>query len=281
MIKSSHIETLMLDIYKYSEIHRFLTDAWREKRARNPAFSMTAWSKQMGLGNSSPLSLAFKGKRTLPKKYLPQIIRTLGLDSQQAQYLEALLDLSRAKSAEQRLFYIKRLSELSPGQEFSPQLVEEFKYLSNPLHGAIIEMTELRVFQNDAEWIQSRLQFDIPLREVRETIDRLLELKLLQLVDGRLRKTQRHLSTPGDVADLGSRKYHEEISELAKIAVSTQDVKQREFNSYSFNIKKEKLAAAKLALRQFVQDFLNAHEAPEGEGDETFQLNLQLFQLSK
>lgn len=276
-------EAHVLDIYKYTEFHKFLTDAWRNKHSKNRAFSMTAWAHQMGLENSSPLSLAFKGKRALPKKYLPQIIKTLGLDSNQAQYLEALLDLSRAKTPEQKLLYCGRLKELSPGEEFSAQIVEEFKYLSDPLHGAIIEMTDLKNFSRDPEWIQQKLQFPVALTEIKDAVARLLELSLLQqdAAQARLLKTHRHLSTPPDVADLGTQNYHKAVSQLAAQAVVNQDVNQREFNSYSFNIKTEKLPEAKKALRQFVNEFLVQYEAQPGDGDETYQLNLQLFQITK
>src|SRR5665213_192354 len=199
----------MLDIYKYTEFHKLLTDAWREKRSRNSSFSMNAWAHQMGLENSSPLSLAFKGKRALPKKYLPQIIRTLDLDSNQAQYLEALLDLSRAKTPDQKLLYINRLREISPSDEFSALIVEEFKYLSDPLHGAIIEMTDLKNFKEDPEWIQQRLYFSVTVSEIKEALERLLQLNLLRRTEaGRLAKTHRHLTTPQDVADLGTKTYH-------------------------------------------------------------------------
>lgn len=272
----------MLDIYKYTEFHKFLTDAWRDKRSRNSAFSMTAWAHQMGLENSSPLSLAFKGKRALPKKYLPQIIRTLDLDPSQAQYLEALLDLSRAKTPEQKLLYLERLRQLSPTADLGGQVVEEFKYLSDPMHGAIIEMTDLKDFHESPEWIQARLHFTLTVSEIRETIERLLQLNLLKRDEqGRLTKSHGHLTTPQDVADLGTQTYHKAVSQMAGEAVFSQDVVGREFNSYSFNLKRDKLIKAKKAMRAFINDFLTEYEAKPGEGDETYQLNLQLFKLSK
>ncbi len=272
----------MLDIYKYTEFHKFLTDAWKEKRSRNRAFSMSAWARQLGLENSSPLSLAFAGKRALPKKYLPQIIRTLDLDVNQAQYLEALLDLWRATTPEQRLLYISRLKDLAPGEAFNGQIVDEFKYLSNPIHGAILEMTDLKEFRPEPQWIQSRLSFAVTLQEVSETLERLHQLKLLKAdATGRLVKTHKHLTTEQDVEDLGTQNYHKAISELAAQAVSSQDVNSREFNSYSFNLTKAKLPKAKAMMREFINDFLKECEAQPGEGDETFQLSLQLFKISK
>jgi hypothetical protein len=46
-------------------------------------------------------------------------------------------------------------------------------------------------------------------------------------------------------------------------------------------LKKDKLVKAKKAMRQFINDFLTEYEAKPGDGDETYQLNLQLFQVTK
>lgn len=67
---------------------------------------------------------------------------------------------------------------------------------------------------------------------------------------------------------------------MAAQAVQSQDVVSREFNSYSFNMKKDALPKAKTMIREFVNEFLSECEAKAGEGDETVQLNLQLFKIT-
>ena len=271
----------MANIYDYDELHKFLRDSWKEKKKRNSAFSMTAWSKQLGLENSSPLSLAFKGKRTLPKKYLPQIIRSLDLSSEEGIYLETLADFSKAKSPEQKILYLKRLQSLSPRSEISANTVEAFKFISDPLHTSIMEMTELRGFQAEPKWIQSRLSQSVKLESIKEAIERLLLLELLQFKGGRLVKTYKDLSSPPDIEDLGTQKYHQSICEMAIDAISDQDISTREFNSYSFNMNSRQMHAAKKKIRSFIQEFLNEFEADTGTGDQTYQINLQLFKVTQ
>lgn len=273
----------MLSVYNYTEACQFLRDAWKEKKKRNPAFSMSAWAKQLGLENSSPLSLAFKGRRSLPKKYLPQIIQTLDLSSEEGIYLEALVDLSKAKSASQRLFYLNRLRKLAPESELSRQTVDEYKFLSEPLHTALIEMTDLKGFRPDPKWIFKRLLLPATLEEIAEALGRLVELKLLKqdFSDGRLYKTHAFLTTPDDVADLGTKKFHEAISQFAAQQVFVQSLDEREFGSYCFNLKKGQMAKAKKKMRKFLDEFFQEFEAPAGEGDETYQFNVQLFRVTK
>ncbi|MCB9082710.1 MAG: TIGR02147 family protein [Bdellovibrionaceae bacterium] len=273
----------MLSIYSYSEASQFLRDAWKEKKKRNPAFSMSAWAKQLGLENSSPLSLAFKGKRSLPKKYLPQVVQTLGLSGEEGLYLEALVDLSKAKTTPQRLFYLNRLKKLAPESELSRQVVDEYKFLSEPLHTAIIEMTDLKNFRPDPKWIHQKLRLSATLDEVTEALGRLIELKLLKqdFSSGKLYKTHAFLTTENDVADLGTKKFHEAISKFAAEQVYEQSLDEREFGSYSFNLKKGQMSKAKKKIRKFLDEFFQEFEAPAGEGDDTYQFNVQLFRVTK
>ena len=60
-------------------------------------------------------------------------------------------------------------------------------------HYAILVMVETKGFRNDPRWIASHL--GISALEVKLAIDRLFELELLQLVEGKLRFTDRDITT--------------------------------------------------------------------------------------
>lgn len=273
----------MLSIYNYTEFHKFLRDAWEEKRDKNPNFSMTAFAKKLGLENSAPLSLALRGKRGLPKKYLPQVISSLDLTQDEAIYLEALSDLSRAKTPEQKVLYLERLKKISPKNYLPDNTVEEFKFLSDPLHATLLEMTALKDFKPDPEWIQQKLALKYSLFEITDAFHRLKDLGFIEQDEKtkKIKKKQQHLRTPDDVADLGTQQFHKKSIGWAKNAVSSQPVDEREFHSYAFNIKKKEMKKAKEQIRKFLDQFFEEFEAPDGEGDSTVQLNVQLFRMSK
>ncbi len=52
-------------------------------------------------------------------------------------------------------------------------------------------------------------------------------------------------------------------------------------NGYAINLKKSDLPKAKKLIREFVQDFARKIEATQKTGDETYQLNVQFFGLTK
>lgn len=272
----------MLSIYNYKELHNFLKDAWLDKKRKNPAFSLSAWSRQLGFENSSPLSLALKGKRTLPKKYLPLVIKSLDLNMEEATYLENLFDLSKAKTAKEKLFYHKQLEQLSP-QISNKTTVDEYRSLAEPIYGFILELTELKNFKTDPYWIQDRLRVRYDLFTISDAIQRLIKLNLLKVEESprRFYKTYRNITTENDVLDWAAREFHQEISRLAGLAVQEQPLETREFQSFTFNLKKKDLMKAKNKIRKFIDNFLAEFESPPGQGDETYQLNVQLFAVTR
>lgn len=272
----------MLSIFEYSQPHEFLRDRWREKKEKNPSFSLRAWAQHLGMESHAPLHLMVAGKRTIPRKYLPLIISSLGLSPREGLYLETLVELSRAKDTQEQEYYAERLKELSPNESFRIVELESFRYLGDPIHTVILEMTDLPDFRNDPQWIQSRLSFPADARRIRDAVDRLISLGLVRETgEDRLQKTNHHVSNRKDVADKAVQQYHNAVSRLAAESISSQPVQEREYNGYSFNVQTKDIPRAKKLLREFVESFMQQIEAPPGTGEQTYQLNLQFFALTR
>jgi uncharacterized protein (TIGR02147 family) len=286
----------MLTVFNYQEASGFLRDAWEEKKKRNPAFSMRAWARSLGLEGHAPLHLMMKGQRPIPKKYLPKFIESLGLSAREGMFFETLTDLKRARSMDEKNFYLKRLRELRPSAEFKVVEVEAFKVLSEPLHTLLLEMTALAGASHDPKVIAQELRLKATPTQVAAVLERLVGLGLLLEVEKsaappvegqkitaekKYRKTNRGITSPPDVTSKGVQQYHKAVSQWAIDLISQLDVSEREFNSYALNIRRSSLPRAKELIRTFVKEFHAQIEAPEGDGEETYQLNIQFFGLTK
>jgi len=272
----------MLSIFKYLDASQFLRDSWEEKRKNNPAFSMRSWARTLGLASHAPLNLMLAKKRPMPKKYVPKLIQSLNLNKEEGLYLETLIDLDRTKTLAEKEYYLERLKTLSPEKQLNLVEVEEFKLLSDPIHTIILEMTNLKNFQGDPKWIQSVLHFPITISRIEKAIERLVNMGLLsQSSDGIYIKTNQHIAGRVDVEDLGCLNYHKTISQLAAGLVSKQNLNQREYNSYSLNINKKDIYRAKIMMREFIDKFINEIEATKDTAEETYQFNMQFFEITK
>jgi hypothetical protein len=56
------------------------------------------------------------GKRKIPKDCLPKLINSIGLSVEDGLYFELMVDLSRAKNAEQKTLYLEGMKVLGPNQ---------------------------------------------------------------------------------------------------------------------------------------------------------------------
>lgn len=114
---------------------------------------MRAWAEKLGLNGHSALHAIITDKRKTPKKYIPLFIKNLSLDTQEGLYFETLVDIQRARNIDEKELYLQRLKTLSPRKEIRMLEVESYKHLKNPLHAILIEMTALKGFQPNTEWI--------------------------------------------------------------------------------------------------------------------------------
>ncbi|MFL5813525.1 MAG: TIGR02147 family protein [Bdellovibrionia bacterium] len=272
----------MLEIYQYGRASQFIRDAWAEKKKNNKSFSLRAWARQLGFANNAPLSLMLAGKRPIPKKYVPALVGSLELSPDEGLFLETLVEMERAKTVRQKSFYVERLRALSPRPPIGFHEVESFKCLGNPLHTFILEMTDLQGFKPDPEWIQRRLRTRFSIVDIKAAVERLIALGLLIRDNkGLWRKTNAHLTNRADIADEGSQEYHKNVSQMAAEQVSLQHVLDREFNGYAINIKNSDIPRAKKLIREFVRDFARKIESEPGMAEETYQLNVQFFGITK
>ena len=67
----------------------------------------------------------------------------------------------------------------------------------------------------------------------------------------------------------------------AKDAIGAQSVDMREYSSLCFNLKADQFKKAREELREMVDSFIQKYEAEPFQSNETYQLNIQLFSLTK
>jgi len=272
----------MNNIYDYNKASDFLRDAWDEKQRLSPQLSLRSWAKHLGLESHAPLHLMISGKRNIPKKYVPTFANYFDLTAKESLYFETLVDLERSKDIEKKEFYLQRLRKLSPRHDVKMVEIEQFRFLRDPLHTLLLEMVDLHSFSGDPKKISHALHPKVSATQIAAALDRLVSIGLLiENKRGHFVKTNKHITTIPDLKDRAVQEYHQNVSRLAADLIVEQDVLEREFNSYSLNIKASSLPKAKKLLREFARKFITEVEASPNEGEQTYQLNLQLFALTK
>jgi uncharacterized protein (TIGR02147 family) len=168
---------VVMDTFIYLKAGDLLRDKFKQKKEKNPSFSVRAWALQLGLKSHGSLQQILAGKRTLPKKYLAPIRNSLHLTDLEFSYLETLVDFEKASSEEEKQLCYDRLSKLRPHKKKVQFIeVENYKFLQNPLHGIIRTMIDRIDFNKNPQWIKKNLSLKTSVREIEEVIERLIEL---------------------------------------------------------------------------------------------------------
>lgn len=266
-------------VYNYSNPSQFLRDLLQSKQRQNPLFSVRAWAQQMGFKGHTALVFFLNGQRKIKPTHVPSILKGLKLSEEEEKFWSALVHFDCAESEEEKNYFLQQLKVLHPAKDFCVLEIDKFRLVADWLHMALLEMTNLKDFRAEPEWIQKRLAFPVDIHEIEEALVRLRNLKLLKYDNGTLLKTNERLTTPKDRASECVREHHKQVLMNGFEAIEKQDVSERFFNSCAMTIDRSKLNEAKELVRKFRSDMAKLME--KSPGDETYQLSVQFFKLTQ
>lgn len=268
-----------ISVFNYMSPRLFLLDKITALQKKNALNSIRQIALSMGISHTL-LIMLLQGKRPIKVKHSLKVAQGLGLSTMERQYLQALIQFDLAQDPEEKQLCQLWLAELHPKKNVTTKIVDEFTTISNWIHMTLLAMSTLNHFDPTPEAIVRRLGNKITVNEVRAAIERLHSLKLIEwTADGKFKPTSQNLTTTDDVANSGVRRYHHQVLELAQKALQEVPLSQREFQSFSISIPKEKIILAKEMIRKFKTQFANAMGVENG--DEVFQFNIQFFQLTE
>ncbi len=253
---------------------QILKNAFARKKRKNPGYSLRALARDLGISPSF-LSRIMNGKRLLSRPLLDSAIKVLQLDQVASRALrEAVFHdakLSLPKMTERPNPKIEKYAELS-SKEFS--LLEVWHALP------LLDLVTCSDFESDTKWMAQRL--GISEVHVKSTLHLLTEMGLIENTNGKLKRTENHIRFPTTQSHALIRHHHELKIQKALTYLKTQkdkDFELRHFSGVSFAADPLKIPKARERLYQALYEV--AELLDEGSCTEVYQLNLQLFPLTK
>lgn len=237
-----------------NEIIERLSNEYTKARAKNPSYSLRAFSNRLGI-QVSALSEILNGKRVISKKMGKRILLGLGLCPIES---EKILTGSR----------VDEESNLS---------LDYFKAVSDWYYFAILSLAEISDFKADPEWISKRL--NISKREAKSALDRLIKLEMLIEEDGVFKASGIQYKTPTDIANISLKNHTIQTLELATNSVVNEPVEKRDFSTVTMAIDPSNIDEAKRMIKSFRKRLSKKLES--GNKKEVYKLAIQLFPLSR
>ncbi len=268
------------EIFKYSDYRTFLKDWLVFKKASQSKFSLRGLSRQAGLA-SGYLPMVTGGKRELSQAALSKLIPFLGLNPAEQSFFENLLVLGISDSHEARVIAIERMQDYKKYQTHNQKDNEVYTYLSHWYYVAIREMADLAGFQLEAEWIQSKLNYSVPLKDIKDAIEFLKINEYLKINEkGEVIPPEKSLNCSGPIYRMALAKFHREIFDLAIQSIDRVNSSDRNIQGHTMAVSSEGFLKAQDILNEAIEKIREIGRA-EQNGDRVYHLEVALFPFTR
>ncbi len=268
-------------VFNYTNYRTFLTDHFSVKKSCNSSWSYGVWARKLGVSSTAVLTNIVNGKRNPGKSVCEKLTKYFQFNEFEREYFEDLVCLDKSSDDPAlSIALMEKMSKFHSAKKFTILDDKTFCAISNWHYYTIREMTGLPHFFEDYDWIAKNLMFKVTAREVKKAISDLLRLGLIVRDDsGRLKATDEIIKTSEDIGSEGLKRFHEQMISNAMKTIRKVDVNERDISGRTINIDPKKLPEAKRFIREFRDKFSESFE--EHNGDRTYQINIQLFPLTK
>lgn len=242
---------------------------------RNSRYSLRAFARFLGL-TPSRLSEIMNRRSGLSRELAEKMAKRLDFNKQEIEIFCDLVESEHARSPAKRQFAKLKLQKyVTP--EYGQLQLDAFKAISDWYCFPILELTKLKTFKNNENWIAKAL--DITPTEAKAAIERLQRLNLLELKDGKLVPTENFTATPNDIPSDAIKKAHQQLLEKAIASLFLQPIEKRDYSAVVMGIEPRRLPEAKALIKDFRRNFTRLLSESESNKD-VYCLSMQFFNLT-
>ena len=272
----------MVDIFNYLDYRRFLRDLVKELKAKQQ-YNVRTFARKAEIRTPGYMKMVIDGKRNLTAETADKFCRALDITDQERKYFEYLVLYNQTTDPDLKKDYLEELLALCPRSAQYKMEKNQYRYFSRPHYITIYEMVALPDFQEDYKWIAKRCFPPVRTSEAKEAIDSLLKLELLKRDEnGKLYQTQKVIHTGDKNTKIAETyHYHEAVLNLARHALGSLKQEDRHYNSLTLPLSQKKFLKIIDKFYSLQNEILQELEAPEADANEIYQINFQLYPVTK
>ena len=269
------------DPHAYLSYRAYLVDWFDARKAADNRFSHRYFARKAGVHSPSFLKEVMDGKRCLTASALDGVLAALDLGREERAFFAELVRFEQAETDAERNASWERLSANRRFREARRLEGAAVRYLSHWYFPAVRELALRADFQDDPAWISAELLPRITVAAARQALDTLLELGLLVREGGRVVPAQVSVVTPHEVAGLAAHNYHRDMLIRAAESIEAVAPADRHLLGVTVAIPARLVPLLKAELDRFQERLLDLCDRHAGEAEQVFQVQLQLFPLSR
>ncbi len=269
----------MIDIFHYCDYRKFLLDWFKDKKQHNPAVSYRMVARQVGYKAASYLPMVLQGKIRMSLSMCLRFCSFMKLTKRQCDYFQNMVLFCDASSHEEQRMYFDKMRSF---KEAAVHIVDsdQYRFYEKWYNSAIRAILDFIPFRDDCETIGKMLIPAISGREVRESVQLLKDLKMVQKdKDGYYRPAEAVISTGYDAAGMAINNFLYNSLRLSESALGRFSRDERNFSCLTLGISENGFKEIRQELRDFRRKVMKI--AADDTADRIYQFSFQLFPMSR
>jgi uncharacterized protein (TIGR02147 family) len=273
----------MVNIFEFRNYRDYLKKCYEERKRKNALYSYQAFSRDMNFNNKGFLFNVLKGKKNLSGAHCYTISKILEHTKEQAEYFEKIVAFTQARNEELRTNLLEKIQEKSTIKSIPPHIFgkERHEYLSQWYHSAVRALIDIVPISDNYELISQRLFPPITATQAKKSVELLERLDFIRKgTDGTFRLTRKNIRAGDELSHVDRKRFHREITELAKQSIIGSDSNHHFISSVTMGISAktyEIIHEEALKFKNKVIEIANNDEKP----DRVYQYQLNFFPLTK
>ena len=275
MVNSGGIEKP--DILGYLDYRVYLKDWYDARKRSEKGFSYRVLAREVGYRSHAFFSLVLQRRSNISMEVAMGFADCIGFKGPEREYFLLLVACNQEEIPSQRHIMFQRLQNLN-GTPATRLREDQDAFLASWRHAALREMLGIDPFQGgEAQWGE-RMVPAATAREVRDSLDLLLELGLAHRTARGIVRTDPRLVTGTAYTESATRGFMRQVHDLGGEALERFSRSERHHGWATLSVSAATLETMRAELRALVQRFLTLAEK-DVSPDRVMQLNLELFPL--
>ncbi|MCB0309314.1 MAG: TIGR02147 family protein [Bdellovibrionales bacterium] len=268
-------------IYSYDNYRVFLQDSFLELKQKNRMLSYRSFAKKVDLSPAF-MTMILDGKRNLSPRGIVKFSNGLHMNREESDFFHDLVLFNQATRSEEKLHHFEKMSKSRKFKELRYLEKAQFDYCSKWYYPAIREMMTLKGFREDPVWIASHLSPNISPKQAEEALSVLQYLKLVSRnVEGKLVLNDTVISSGEQFRSLAIKNFHMEMLCKAEQSIDRANREERDLSGLTFCLSQEDMHMVKSEILAFRRTLISKLVQKKTKSERVYQLNVQLFPLSK
>lgn len=268
-------------VYEFQDYRIYLRAMFDYLQENTRNFSFRSLSKRAGVSAPGYFKAIADGKRNLSEETIPKFAKALGMKPKEGDFFRSLVLFNQATDLDERSKYFEKLVKDRSFQKHHPIHRDQYDYYSNWYYPVIREMVISKNFRNDPKWIAQKLGNDIQEIDVVRALNTLDRLGFVEDREGQLIQSSSTVTTGPNIASVNVVKFHREMMRKASEALAEYDSDEREIRSITFSCQSDQFERIRAKIDEFRKEILSEFGEGVPADNQIFQLNIQLFPLTK